>query len=248
MKFDLWTWAFQIINFVVLLLILKRILYRPVREIMEKRRALAARTLEEAERTRSEAQQLQAQNQLEQKRLQEQRGKMLEEMKTEVAEARQKLLAETDRETQRHIDKERALFEAEKTRQTVAIKELAMDTVLLFATNICRDIADKNLHRALYRRLLDELEQLAAELHSPPGTDELLKVEVTSAYPLRPEDERPLQEALKAGGKRRVSLHTTLDSELLAGVKIKAGDISYDASLQGQLHAFKLRLKEGPDA
>ena len=35
MKFDIWTFLFQIINFVVLLFILKRILYRPVKEIIE---------------------------------------------------------------------------------------------------------------------------------------------------------------------------------------------------------------------
>jgi F-type H+-transporting ATPase subunit b len=111
MKFDLWTFVFQVINFGVLLWILKRILYRPVRDMMEKRRALAVKKLEEAEHAREEANKLQLKCQEDQKALAEQRTNLLEEMKTEVARQRQRMLAEADQEAQRRIEKGRALYE-----------------------------------------------------------------------------------------------------------------------------------------
>ena len=55
MKFDIWTFLFQVINFLVLLFILKRVLYKPIREIIEKRRSLIRQRIDEAEKTKKEA-------------------------------------------------------------------------------------------------------------------------------------------------------------------------------------------------
>ena len=245
MKFDLWTFSFQIINFIVLLLILKKVLYRPVREIMEKRRELATKTMEEAERIRREAQEVQSENQAEQKRLKEQHGRLLEEMREEVARERQTLLQETDREVQRRRDKERALLEAEKTRQAADIRKLSIDTVALFAANLCREIADEDLHRALHRRLIEGIEQVCNELRSlVEGGEAPLSVEVISAYPLDQDAEQSLQAALEAGTGGQVCLKCCIDRDLLAGLKIKTGDKSYDASLQGQLKTFRTRIEQ----
>ena len=41
MQIDWWTFALQTINFVVLVWLLWRVLYKPVREVIEKRKALA---------------------------------------------------------------------------------------------------------------------------------------------------------------------------------------------------------------
>jgi F-type H+-transporting ATPase subunit b len=244
MKFDLWTFAFQIINFGVLLLILKRVLYKPVREIMEKRRALAVRTQKEAENARREAEELLAKNQAEMQRLQTQRARMMEEMKTEIAQQRQKLLAETDLEVQRHIDKERALFATEKAHQTTEIKEQAKATVTLFAANILKGIVDEDLHRALCRRLAEQMETISTELRDETGADDVLKVDVSSAYPLSEDEEHSLRAGLEKTTGRRVVISTNTDQELLAGAKIMAGDRYYDASLSGQLTAFTTKVRK----
>jgi F-type H+-transporting ATPase subunit b len=244
MKFDPWTFVFQIINFGVLLLILKRVLYKPVREIMEKRRALAVRTQQEAENALREAQELQAKNQAEMQTMQAQRARMIEEMKTEVAQQRQKLLAEADLEVQRHIDKKQALFANEKARLATEVKEQAADTVLQYATNILKDIADVDLHRALCRRLVDEMENLGVELRGETGPDGVLNVNITSAYPLCEEEELSLREGLENTTGCRVNFNTIIDQELLAGVKLLVSDRCYDASLNGQLVAFTTKLRE----
>ena len=244
MKFDLWTFAFQIINFGVLLLILKRVLYRPVRDIMEKRRALAVKTQEDAENALREAEELLANNQAEMQKLQTQRSRMMEEMKTEIAQQRQKLLTETDLDVQRHIDKERALFATEKAHQTAEIQEQATATVTLFASQILKGIVDADLHRALYRRLAEQMEAIGTELRDQAGADDVLTVDVASAYPLSEEEEHSLRAELEKTTGRRVVINAITDQELLAGVKLMAGDRCYDASLRGQLNAFTTKVRK----
>ena len=58
MKFNIWTFLLQTINFIVLLFILKRLLFKPVREILQKRRDLVRESLEKVELTQKEAQAL----------------------------------------------------------------------------------------------------------------------------------------------------------------------------------------------
>ena len=49
MSFDWWTFGLQVINFLVLVWLLQRFLYKPVRRIIEQRRELAGKALSEAE-------------------------------------------------------------------------------------------------------------------------------------------------------------------------------------------------------
>ena len=244
MKFDPWTFIFQIVNFVVLLLILKRILYKPIREIMEKRRALAAGAMEEAQNALKEAQALKTRREEELEAFRSRHAELGEEMKNEVAQERRKLLAEAAEAAKRQADKERALFETEKIRQGTQLRELAVGTVERYAANLFRDIADEDLHQALYRRLLGETDRVAAGLRDAAVRNKVLSVEVTSAYPLREDEERRLHEALETRAGSRVVLSTTVDKELIAGARIRAADTVYDASLRGQLNTLAAGLKE----
>ena len=243
MKFDLWTIALQIINFGVLLLILKRILYKPVREIMERRRAQAVSALEQAENARKAAQELLAKAQVERQALEDKRGQLLDDMKTEIAQQREKMLAETDLEVQRHIAKERALFAAEKTHQMAETREQALAAVTQFAGNVFAGLADAELHQALLRRLLDEVEKIGADFPGATRAKGALNAEAACAYPLGEEGDRLLREALESATACQVNLKTTIDRELLAGVKVLIGDWVYDASLKGQLTTFMTKVR-----
>ena len=69
MKFDIWTFLFQTINFIVLLYILKRLLFKPVRDILQKRRDLVLESLEKVELMQKEALALKEEQQAEMGRL-----------------------------------------------------------------------------------------------------------------------------------------------------------------------------------
>lgn len=88
MKFDIWTFLFQIINFLVLLFILKRVLYKPIKEIIEKRRSLIQQRIEEAEKTKKEALELKENYQHEMDKLHELKSRMIEKMQEEVEQER----------------------------------------------------------------------------------------------------------------------------------------------------------------
>lgn len=62
-----------------------------------------------------------------------------------------------------------------------------------------------------------------------------LDVHVTSAYAMDAAQEQQLAEALKKKLGRDINISSDQDPELIGGVKVRAGDLVIDGSVQGQL-------------
>jgi F-type H+-transporting ATPase subunit b len=242
MRFDLTTFLFQIVNFIVLLFILKRLLYKPVREIIEKRRALIEKTVQDAEKTKKEARELREKYQKEMDRLKEARGQALERLQQEVMEEKKKLMRTAEEETGRVMEREKAIFDAEKKRLRTELKDEAVDTACVLAENLLKDISDEELHKAIYRRLLKGLEEIVPDLSGIK--DEPLRLELASAYPLSKEELGKFSSTLESLLSRKVSVATSIDKKLIAGTRMKAYDKVYNFSLSGQLDLFRGRLRE----
>jgi F-type H+-transporting ATPase subunit b len=244
MKFDIWTFLFQIINFVVLLFILKRLLYKPIREIMEKRRGIIEKNVEDAEKTKMEAQELKRKYQEEMDKLKDVRILAFEKLQEEVEVERKKLMGRAEEEAGKIIEKERAIFDTEKKRLETELKDKAIDTICVFASRLLRDISDEELHSAVYRKLLKEVERITSDITKIEKKDEPLAIEIITAYELSEEELKGLQKTMESLISRKVDINQTIDKNLIAGIRIKAYDMVYDFSLSGQIDSLKLRLKE----
>ncbi|MCF6156213.1 MAG: F0F1 ATP synthase subunit B [Candidatus Brocadia sp.] len=244
MKFNIWTLLFQIINFIVLLFILKRILYKPVREIIEKRRGLIAKTVEDAEKTKKEAQGLKEKHEEELKKLKELQNQMLERAREEALKDRNKLLSEAEKDAVKIIEKEKALFDAEKRRVEAELKNKTLEIASVFASNLLGDISDEELHKAIFRKLMKENGKIVSDISKIKAEGETLNVDLVSAYPLKADEIKMFQETIESQLAKKVNINMTVDKALIAGVRIKAYDMIYDSSLAGQVNALASRLKE----
>jgi F-type H+-transporting ATPase subunit b len=242
MRFDLTTFLFQIVNFIVLLFILKRLLYKPVREIIEKRRALIEKTVQDAEKTKLDALELREKYQKEMDQLKDVRGQILERLQQEVMEERKKMLRTAEEEAGRVIEREKAIFDAEKKRLQTDLKDEAVDTACVLAENLLKDLSDEELHKAIFRRLLKGLEDIVPDLSGIK--EEPLRLELASAYPLSKEELGKFSATLESLLSRKVIVDTSLDESLIAGTRMKAYDKVYNFSLSGQVDLFRGRLRE----
>lgn len=244
MKFDIWTFLFQVINFLVLLFILKRVLYKPIREIIEKRRSLIQQRIEEAEKTKKEALDLKENYQHEMDKLYELKSKMLEKMNGEVEQDRKRLIGKAEEEAARVIEKERAVFDTEKARHEAELKDKAIEAVTLFATKLLKDVSDEDLHKAIYEKLFRELQGIASHMAEIKEKDSPLTVDLITAYPLSETEIGKFRESIESIISQSVLLNTTIDVSIIAGAKVKFYDMVYDLSLLGQIKKLALKLKE----
>jgi len=245
MSFDPWTLGFQLLNFAVLLLVLFRLLFKPVREIMGRRAAQVQAALDAAEKAHAAADELKAGLALEQKRVGALRAEMLEKLQGEIEEHRQRRLAGVAAEVKSLLDRGRAVLESEQRKADEELRDRTRRSVTDYAAALLTDVADIEIHRALLRRLPAAFAKAGAELSGSNKPGEPVTVVVKSAFALTDEEAAGLR-ALVEKSVPVAGLTTAVEPFLLAGVRLRAADRSYDFSLRGQLDALGAALEALP--
>jgi F-type H+-transporting ATPase subunit b len=242
MSFDPWTLAFQLLNFAVLLLVLFRLLFKPVREIMAKRAAQVQAALDAADEARKAAEELKAGLVLEQERVGTLRTEMLEKLQAEIEENRQRRLAGVAAEANMLLERGRAVLESEQRTADEALRERVRRSVNDYAAALLTDLADIEIHRALLRRLPAAFAKAGAELAGLNTPADPVAVVVESAFALTEAETAGLRDLV---GKSVPVAGVTAKVEplLLAGVRLRAADRLLDFSLRGQLDALAATLK-----
>jgi vacuolar-type H+-ATPase subunit H len=99
MKIDWFTFAAQIVNFLVLVALLRWLLYDPIVRAMKKREEKIAGRLEEADRKREEAEEKVQEYEEKSRQLDQKRDELLKEARHEAHEEQQRLLKEAKQES-----------------------------------------------------------------------------------------------------------------------------------------------------
>lgn len=235
------TFVFEIINFLVLVWILKHFLYRPVLDVIARRRAEVDKTLANAEAKQTEA-----------KRLEKQYESRLADWERERENARATLARELEAEREKKMEELQTALEqerekaqiAETRRQTDAIHKtegMALMQGARFATRLLEQATGPDLEARLVELLISGLDQLAdveiAALHNKSGKKPEAVV-VTSAFLLSEKQQRRLKLALAKITDSAVPLRFEQNSELIAGLHITIGALVLDANLRDELKGF----------
>ena len=241
MQIDATTFVLQLVNFVVLVWILHRFLYRPVLAAIDKRRAAIDKSMADARTVRAEAERLRAQFEGRLADWERERLKARAALDGELAALRAKGLADVAQAVERERDRLAALQakrEADWKRET---EQQALEQAGAFAAQLLERIADPALDARLVEVLAADLagwlperiDPLAAAARAAGG-----RVGVTSA--------RPLSEAARARLARALSERLgiecrpeyALDDALVAGLCVAVGPWLLQANLREELRVF----------
>lgn len=240
MELDWTTFGLEIVNFLVLLWILKRFLYRPVLATLAERRAGIARVLGEAKEAEARAASLKTQFE----------GR-LADWEQEKAAARVRFEAELAAERMRQMDilardlaseRERSVALDAHRQETLKREFMAQagQEARRFAVGVLERLAGPELESRLVDLFIEELAGLP-EAHLAPllaGQNGQAQGRVMSAYPLSEDQRRRIAAAMAARLALRCQLHFQEEGSLVAGVRVSLGAWQMDFSLGGELAAF----------
>lgn len=241
MELDWSTFLLEIINFLVLVWILKRFLYQPVLDVIARRRSSIEEKLAKADAAQDEAAKLKAQYE----------GR-LAEWEGERRKARDKLAQELDEERARQLEAMRSGVEQEREKilsanerqlaeQQRTIEYRALQQGAAFSSRLLEQAAGPELQARLLTLLLEELARLSdsqlADLKQQWGTPPD-HIEVSSAFPLSDEQRQQLTDALHRSCGLDCPLRFSEDDSLLAGLLITVGAWILAANVRDELSGF----------
>lgn len=224
MQIDWITVAAQIVNFLVLVWLLQRLLYRPVTRAMQQRAAAIREQFDEAARRESEAQAEADRLRAAQQELDAQRAEMLAAAQDEAHELRQQLEAEA----RDAVADRRATWEDQLSREQVAflseLRREAAGHVARLSRRVLRDLASASLEQAMAETFLSRLQSLegrALEDLRAAARGEGGSITVLSAFDLSNDLRERLSVAIrdKVDGDAQVDFET--DPEIICGIRLK---------------------------
>ncbi len=151
-----WNLLFNAINIIVLFLLLKHFLYKPVNQIIEKRREEADQQFKEAEDLKGEAQETKKKYEDSLRSAEEEKSKIIAQARREAAGEYSRIVEEAHAKADNILDKAKAEAELEKEKVLQKAHAEIKDMVVAATTKIVTRKDNAENDKALYDEFLSK--------------------------------------------------------------------------------------------
>jgi len=235
------TFVLEIINFLVLVWILKRYLYKPVLDMIARRRAAVEKILHDAETAEREAETLRKHYEERQADWAQERQLARDKLMQEIDEARTQQMAKLRSALQEEQDKTRAAETSRQASFARATEATSLTYAARFAARLLEQVSSPELEARLLELTMIELSQLPDARTASLRDSWARKPEfilIASAYAIAEKQRKKLDEILSALVEARVPMRYEQDADILCGVRISIGAWVLSANIRDELTGF----------
>lgn len=218
MGFDPVTFVAQVVNFLVLVWLLKRLLFGRIREAMERRERRIAERLQEAVAARREAEEEGRELRRRREELEERREEMLDQAREAARRAREEGVEEARRRVGEEEERWRRGLEEEKDAFLRELRRGTAAEILEVCRRALAELAERSLEVQVARRLVERIRRLddasrdrlaqalaagrdeGADESEQPAAAAGAEVEVWSAFAVDEAEREALRRALEEIG------------------------------------------------
>ena len=221
MNFSWWTFALQAANFLILVWLLRRFLFKPVSAIVARRKEEIARQLSEVSAEKQAALHITEELRSQKAAVEGERREAIEEERAQLAIERSKMLEEARAEANEISVQARKKIAEERAAATEELFSRTVELATGLAEGFLREVALPSMERLFLARMVDYIDRLPAEeranLVSHLGSNTLV---VTTAHQLDANEEAEWRDQLgkRIGNSATLKFHA--DPALIMGAEI----------------------------
>ena len=228
MIIDWYTIIFQIINFLVLVFLLRRYLYGPIIRAMDDREQKIVEREEEAANKKKEAEKESREYRQQKEELEQQEDEILERAREKAEEEKHGLLKEARKEVEETKSRWEEAFEREKETFISELRKRIGQQACTVARRCLEDLADAELEALTWDLFLKKIREMPEEerlkLEEAIASEE--EVFLQSAFEPPEKKLKKLREELQevvAGHKAKLRLSAKTDKSLICGLELNTG-------------------------
>ncbi len=247
MLIDWFTVGAQVINFLVLVWLLKRFLYRPILDAIDAREQRIAAELADADAKRAEAKQERETFQHKNQEFDQQRAALFTHAMDEAKAERRRLLDEARQTADALRDKRQEALRQEADQLNQALMHRTEQEVFAIARKTLTDLAGASLEERLVDVFIERLGAMDSEAHTLFA--EALKatsepVRVRSAFELPPAQRELIQAALNSRFETEVPVQFEAGPDLVGGIELTANGQQVGWSIADHLRSLEQGVRE----
>lgn len=149
----------QIVNFVILLFLLKRFLYKPLINLMNNRRQKIVEGLEKAKKGEEEFQKIQELREKELVKIQKEAEVIIQKAKDVGDKKQQEILKEAEEKTKKIIEIGKGMIGIEKEKMLKEVRQDIADLVVTATGKILEEKMDKGREKEMINEVIKKLEK-----------------------------------------------------------------------------------------
>ena len=150
----------QIVNFVLLLVILRMILYKPIVNMLDRRREKITTDLQEADKARSQAEAAKQEYEKQLDEAREERRSIVAQATEQAEKMKEDILAEARAEAQEVVAKTEEDVEVLRRQTLVGAQDQIVDLAMAAAGKVVGESLDEQAHRRLIQEFIAEVGDL----------------------------------------------------------------------------------------
>ena len=253
MLIDWFTVIAQAVNFLVLVWLLKRFLYKPILNAIDAREKRIAETIAEAAETKQAAEMQRDEFERKNRQFNDDRNNLVLEMKEEINVKREKLLHDAHQSAEAISTKRIASMQRAQKTLADEIARQTQDQVFAIARKTLRDLADTNLEERITQAFTRQLRDMNGNTKQDLA-DALTKssesVRVRSAFKLTEEQQNAIRQAIKEVSAADIPVHFEIASNAIAGIELTSSGRKIAWSIDVYLTSMQKSISEltNPDA
>jgi len=244
-EIDLFTFIAQIVNFLILVFLLRQLLYKRVVRAMDKREERIQSRLREAEEKQENADREAESYRKRKDELEHKKQDVLNRAEKEAEEKKKELFQQARKEVGQNQKKWREALRRQKDNFISKMRDSAGRQIYAAVRKVLNDLADEDLENQIIRFFIQRIrnlsssrkKELRSELEGSSGT-----VTVVSAFEIKKELRDSLHKAVNQLFDRKVRLEYEEDPDLVCGVEIHASDQTIAWSIDSYLSELEGRL------
>ncbi len=151
------TMVMQIINTIILFLLLKHFLFKPVSEFMKNREKEISDEYERAENLQKEAENLRAQYDLQMQELEEKGREIIKEASHKADERAAEIIKEAESEIVRMKEKAKSDIKQQQIKAMNSLKDEIASMAIITASQVMERDIGADCHREFISRIIDEM-------------------------------------------------------------------------------------------
>ncbi len=245
MEIDLFTFIAQIINFLILIILLRQLLYKRIVKAMDEREGRIQARLEGAEKKQEKADQEAESYRRKQEELEQKKQSMITKAEQEADEQKQELLKKARREVDQNQKKWRESLRRQKDTFMAGLRETAGRQIYAAVRKVLNDLADEELENQIIGFFIQRIKnldkerkkELRSQLKKSGG-----RVVIHSAFGIEKKLRESLKKAVNDLFDQGVETAFKKDSELVCGVELHARDQIIAWSIDSYLSELEERL------
>jgi F-type H+-transporting ATPase subunit b len=241
MTIDPLTFALEIVNFLVLVWLLRHFLYQPIRNAIAQRQRMLEQGLKDAQLREQAAAARQNEYQQNLDTWEAEKARQQAALQQDLTRDREKALAKVRTAVEAERLRLQTLAEQEGTAQKQHIREQAAQMALQLTRRMLERLAGSELDEALLRMLLEDLDRLPEDdlvALRTAAAQQQGRVTVSGAHPLSEPQVKHLQQDLARLFAREVHCTVETDPQLISGLRLSIGDRVLHANLGDELAFF----------